>query len=493
MIKREHVMPFDISNLNIVSEPPVKYESTNRKEKVKDFCFNYILGNPPFIGKHLQNAAQKVDMEKIFTGVNGAGVLDYVCCWYIKAAKYMQKFYCKTAFVSTNSITQGEQVGILWNELFNRYKIKINFAHRTFSWSNEAKGNAAVHVVIIGFSDLEAHEKYIYEYENIKAEPHQVVVSNINPYLVEGKEINILKRRKPICNVPEISFGSMPNDGGALLLTDDEKRELILIEHDAKKFIKPFLSAHEFLNGEKRWCLWLKNISPTELRKLKEVNKRVDLVKKHRTKSNRETTNALAEFPMLFGEDRQPTCDFILIPRVSSENRKYIPIGFFDKNYIAGDTCLTILNASIFNFGILSSRIHMVWVKYICGRLKSDFRYSNEIVYNNFPWPETPTKKQIEAVEKAAQKVLDVRNDFPKSSLADLYDILTMPPALVKAHNELDKAVDLCYRAQTFASETKRIEFLFELYDKYTSGLFATEKKEKNKKSPMKFHQGFKK
>ncbi|MFI5220781.1 MAG: class I SAM-dependent DNA methyltransferase [Bacteroidia bacterium] len=481
LIKREHVTPLDNSNLFLVEEPLEKYEKPKPKEKVRDFCFNYILGNPPFIGYAWQSKEQKSDMEKIFKGVNGAGVLDYVCCWYIKAAMYMQKFYCKTAFVSTNSITQGEQVGILWNELFNHYKIKIHFAHRTFKWSNEAKGNAAVHVVIIGFSDLEAKEKYIYEYENIKAEPHQVNVANINPYLVEGKDSFIKKRSTPICNVPPISRGSDAIDDGNLLLDEEEKKELVSSYPDLKKIIRPFLMGKEFLNNIPRYCLWLKDISATEIRKYPPIIERIGKVKVFRSKSKRVQTIKAADFPMLFGEDRQPNSNYLAIPKVSSENRKYVPIAICDKKIICGDKLFYMPNSTQWHFGILTSLMHMSWMKNVCGRLKSDFSYSNTIVYNNFPWPEAPTKKQMETVEKAAQKVLDVRKQFPECSLADLYDVLTMPPALVKAHNELDKAVDQCYRSQQFESETKRIEFLFELYDKYTSGLFAVEKPKRKK------------
>jgi hypothetical protein len=286
-----------------------------------------------------------------------------------------------------------------------------------------------------------------------------------------------VKRRKAICNVPEISFGSMPNDGGFLLLDDKDIIQFIKDEPESKKFIKPLLSAHEFINGKNRWCLWLKSISPTELNQLPRVKERVRLVKEYREKSTREATKKLAAFPTLFGEIRQPDTDYILIPRHSSEIRPYIPIGFFNKGFIASDSCLFIADASFYHFGIMTSQMHTVWVKNICGRIKSDYRYSNELVYNNFPWAENPSEKQINAVEEAAQKVLDIRAKFPESSLADLYDPNTMPPELVKAHQALDKAVDLCYRPQPFINETKRIEFLFELYDKYTSGIFVKEKK----------------
>jgi hypothetical protein len=280
-----------------------------------------------------------------------------------------------------------------------------------------------------------------------------------------------------------MSFGNMPLDGGHLLLSDDEKNAFILKEPKAEKFIKPLISAYEFLNGEKRWCLWLVDAEPSELKQLPEVLKRVEAVRKFRLESSRKQTIEKANNPSLFGEIRDFGESYVVVPRVSSENRKYIPMGFFDMNSIISDTCMGIPNCKEFHFGVLMSAMHMAWVKSVCGRLESRFRYSKDIVYNNFPWPENPTEKQIKAIETAAQKVLDARAQFPNSSLADLYDPLTMPPALVKAHNELDKAVDLAYRPQPFTSEANRMEFLFELYEKYTANLFTKEKPKKTKKT----------
>ena len=463
---------------------PMSWEKGTQK-------YNYILGNPPFVGKSLMNPEQKADMGLIFHVVNGAGVLDYVTAWYVKAATYMKEYnfiekanngqQTKAAFVSTNSISQGEQVGILWNELFNKYKIKIHFAHRTFSWSNEARGNAAVHVVIIGFANYDVDGKIVFEYQQIKGEPHAINVRNINPYLVEGKDVLLAKRRTPICKILEISFGSMPNDGGHFILDDNQKEELIQEEPRSIKFIRPLLSAHEFINGFKRWCIWLKDALPEEIRSLRSISERVDAVKILRENSTREATRRLGKFPTLFGEIRQPNTDYILVPRHSSENRPYIPVGFFSPDFIVSDSCLFIANAAKYHFGIITSIMHMAWVKTTCGRIKSDYRYSNEAVYNNFPWPQNPNEKQVQAVEVATQNVLNARAQFPNASLADLYDPSTMPPVLVKAHQALDKAVDLCYRSQPFINETKRIEFLFELYDKYTSGLFAGNKKKTSK------------
>lgn len=494
--KTEIDISADVTNIIKISEPTPHYNTVNvytnevkvlvsapEKKPISDkTTFDYILGNPPFIGKHFQNEQQKNDMDLVFKGIKAYGVLDYVTCWYIKAAKIIQNSNTKVAFVSTNSISQGEQPGILWNILFNLYEIKIHFAHRTFRWTNEARGKAAVHVVIIGFANFDTNEKYLFEYDDIKGEPHTRKVKNISPYLIEGKDLIIPKRKSPICNVPEIRFGNMPNDGGNLLINDDEVEAYKLIEGEVEKFIRPFLGAHEFLNGKKKWCLWFyKNQENLNLKRMRITYKRIEAVEQHRSKSKRKGTQTLSLFPMLFGEIRQPETNFILVPRVSSENRRIIPMSIYSPEYIVGDTCLSIASSNLFHLGILQSEMHMSWVKQVCGRLKSDYRYSSDIVYNNFPWPLNPTDKQIKLVEEKAKKVLDVRKEFPQNSLADLYDPLTMPPALVKAHQELDKAVDLCYRSQPFPNETKRIEFLFELYEKYTKPLLV-EKKTKKKK-----------
>ncbi|MBT3690417.1 MAG: class I SAM-dependent DNA methyltransferase [Campylobacteraceae bacterium] len=443
----------------------------NWEEVVNKDKLSFILGNPPFIGKQLQTKEQKEDMKLIFGKVKGAGVLDYVTAWYLKSANLIQGTSIKVAFVSTNSIAQGEQVGILWKELFNNYGIKIHFAHQTFNWSNEAKSNAAVHVVIVGFANFNIEKKKVFEYEDIKAEAHEKIVKNINPYLVEGKDLIVEKRRKPICNVPNISFGSMPNDGGNFLLTDEEKTELIQNEPLSDKYIKPLLSAREFLNAKNRWCLWLEDLNPNDLKSMPLVKQRIENVRNLRESSTREATKKLAEYPMLFGEVRQPKNDFILIPRHFSENRQYLILGYFDNNNIASDSCLSIDNITLSDFGILTSTMHMTWVKYICGRIKSDYRYSNELVYNNYPFLKDISDKNRLSVEQKAQAILDIRTEFKDSSLANLYDPLAMPPKLKKAHQELDKAVDKCYTNKTFKNDKDRIEFLFELYEEYISEL----------------------
>jgi hypothetical protein len=452
---------------------------TDWEEVVSKDELSCIIGNPPFIGSRIMTKHQKDCLTKVFGNSKNVGELDYVTGWYIKAAQFIQKTKIKVAFVSTNSIVQGLQTSILWKEMIINYNIVIHFAHRTFKWTNDAKGNAAVYCVIIGFANFDNSRKVIFSYEYIKGEAESNYVKTINPYLVETKNVFIERRQVPITNVPEMNFGNMPADGGEFLFTDEEKNSFILIEPESEFLFKPFISAFEFINNKKRWCLWLQDIEPGKLKNLKHVLQRVENVKKIREKSSRPQ---LASIPHLFAQITQPKgLDFILIPRHSSENRKYIPIGLFDKSNVGADSCLIIPNGTHYHFGVLTSKMHMAWVKTVCGRLKSDFRYSKDVVYNNYPWPENPTDKQKEAIEKAAQKVLDARAEFPNSSLADLYDPLTMPPALVKAHNELDKAVDLAYRPQPFTSDANRMEFLFELYEKYTAGLFAVERKGKKK------------
>jgi hypothetical protein len=428
----------------------------------------YILGNPPFIGSKLLNPIQRKEMEVIFDGVKNGKVLDYVTAWYLKAAKYIQETNIKVAFVSTNSIAQGEQVGILWKELFENYHIKIHFAHQTFNWSNEAKSNAAVHVVIVGFANFDTETKRVYEYEDIKSDAHEKKVKNINSYLVEGDDLVIESRSKPMCKTPKMSFGNMPLDGGNLIISDDEKEDFLKQEPNAKKYVLPLVSAREFLNGKYRWCLWLEDINPTELRSMPLVMQRVENVRVFRESSKAPSTQKHALTPTLFRDRNRPDT-FIVVPRVSSERRQYIPMGFFDKNYIVSDTCLSIPNGDLFLFGQLTSKMHMAWVKYTCGRLKSDYRYSKDLVYNNYPFPKDVSDKNKKAVETKAQAILDIRAEFTDSSLADLYDPLAMPPKLKRAHQGLDKAVDKCYTTKAFKNDKERIEFLFELYEEYLS------------------------
>ena len=375
----------------------------------------------------------------------------------------------KVAFVSTNSIAQGEQVGILWKELFENYSIKIHYAHQTFNWSNEARGNAAVHVVIIGFGNFNIDHKRIYEYEDIKDNAHEKSVKNINPYLVEGDDIVVEKRSIPISDVNPIKYGSIAIDNGFLILTDEEKLDLISMEPIAEKYIYTYGGGAEFIKKIKRWCLWLEHLSPNDLRLMPLVKNRIEKVKEFRKSSNREATKKLAEYPTLFGEIRQPKNSYILIPKVSSETRQYIPMGFMEPTHIANGSSMVIENATLYEFGVLESILHMTWIKYTCGRMKSDYQYSNTIVYNNYPFPKNISDKNKTTVEEKAQNILGIRASFPDSSLADLYDPLAMPPKLKKAHQELDRAVDKCYTKRTFKSDKERIEFLFGLYEEYVS------------------------
>ncbi|MCT7486691.1 N-6 DNA methylase [Aliarcobacter cryaerophilus] len=439
----------------------ISWEDVISKEKL-----TYILGNPPFIGSKLLNSNQRKEMETIFSNVKNGKVLDYVAAWYLKASKYIQNRKIKVAFVSTNSIVQGEQVGILWKELFTSYGIKIHFAHQTFNWSNEAKSNAAVHVVIVGFASFDTTNKKIFEYENIKSDALEKSVKNINPYLVEGDDLIIESRNNPMCKIPKMNFGNMPLDGGNLIIEDEELEEFLKKEPNAKNYILSLISAREFLNNKKRWCLWLENISPKELRNMPTVLERVEKVKIFRESSPAVSTQKHALTPTLFRDRNRPNT-FIVVPRVSSERRLYIPMGFFDRNYIVSDTCLSIPNGDLFLFGQLTSLMHMAWVKYTCGRLESRFRYSKDIVYNNYPFPKNVSEKQKKAVEEKAQNVLNIRSQFSDCSLADLYDPLSMPPNLKKAHQELDKTVDNCYGSKSFKNDKERIEFLFGLYEEY--------------------------
>ena len=450
---------------------------TLRKESEKKY--DYIIGNPPFIGSNIMKQNQRDQIVKQFENISGGGTLDYVTGWYIKAAKYIQDTKIKVAFVSTNSIVQGEQTSLLWGLLQNKYNIKIHFAHRTFKWNNEAKGNAAVYCVIIGFANYDTHNKSIYDYEDIKSEAHQIKAKNINAYLIDAKDILVEKKKKTICNVPDIFKGNYYAKSEGLIIEEEDLDYLITNEPHAKKWIKLLIGADEFINNRKRYCLWLVDCPPDELRKMPLVLERVNRVREDRLKSTDKGMKNLA--PTRFRETNNPA-KCLVIPVVSSERRKYIPMGFIDKNTISTNGNLIMPDAELLQFGVLMSTMHMTWVKTVCGRLESRFRYSKDIVYNNYPWPENASPNQIKSIEISAQKVLDTRAEFPNSSLADLYDPLTMPPSLVKAHNELDKVVDSAYRPQAFTSEANRMEFLFELYEKYTADLFTKEKVKKSKK-----------
>lgn len=469
---------------------------------------SFIMGNPPFIGRQYQTKEQKADLELVFQGMNGAGVLDLVAAWHIKAARYIQaNKNIPVAFVSTNSLTQGEQVAILWTELL-KLNIKLFFAHRTFRWSNEGRGVAAVHCVIMGFycagansfalSGVGDANKFaptcrLFDYgDDIAGQPTEIKATQINPYLVDAPTVLIDKRRKPLNpNVPEMVFGNMPNDGGHLLLTEEEANAIRENDKIAAKYIRQFLGAEEFINNLPRYCLWLRDSSSDDRINSHEIETRVEQVEKIRSNSKRETTQELADTPYLFGEIRQTNYPYLLIPRVSSEQRKFVPIGYFKADAICGDSNFMLPNAGLYDFGLLSSTFHNAWMRTVCGRLKSDYRYSNTVVYNNFPFPEKVTAAQKKKIENAAQKVLDARaaeeklctEQEQKYSLATLYAAGNMPADLVKSHNELDKAVDAVYGYKGGKDDAARAAFLFERYQKLTAPLMDSEPAKKTRKT----------
>jgi hypothetical protein len=437
---------------------------------------SFVLGNPPFIGHHWQTPEQKEDQDIVMSSISASGVLDYVCNWYVKAAEYIQGTTIPCAFVSTNSISQGEQPGILWPELFNRYRLKIHFAHRTFPWESEARGKAHVHCIILGFGATDALIKRLTDYEADPEHPTVTTVANISPYLIEGPDRVVTNRSTPVSNVPKMSWGNKPTDGGHLIFTREERKEFLRREPGAAGFIRPFMSGGDFIDGVERYCLWLVNADPAKLRALPEVMKRIEAVKASRLASKALTTRAYAKHPTLFRQIAQPDSDYLAIPEVSSERRAYIPIAFLSKEVICSNKIQFVPGATVYHFGVLTSAMHMAWMKQVAGRLESRFSYSNSLVYNNYPWPEKVTDKQRAAVEAAAQVVLDARAQFPTSTLADLYDPLTMPAPLLKAHQQLDRAVDRCYRPEPFPSDRHRVEYLFALYEQLTAPLVTAAK-----------------
>lgn len=438
---------------------------------------SFVLGNPPFGGKKEQDTGQKADFRGIWGDVKGSGVLDFVTCWYRLAAQYIQGSAIEVGFVSTNSIAQGEQVAILWGALFN-LSIQIHFAHRPFVWESEARNPAHVHVVIIGFGVQSPVRPVIVEYESGVEHPISTAVKRINPYLVAGPDILIHKRTSPISPAPQMSYGSMMIDrdrkdkaAKGLVLTEAERQVIIASCPEMEPFILRLYGAEEYINSEVRWCLWLVNAPASLVRGCRAVQVHLESVRRFRSTSTRPQTNALAAAPGLFGEIRQPNVRYLFVPKVSSENRHYIPMGFLGPRDIASGSALVIPGADLYIFGVLTSAIHMAWVSQVCGRTKSDYQYSAQLVYNNFPWPDSPSDAQKATVERAAQAVLDARALFPGQTLADLYDPLTMPKPLGDAHRGLDRAVDRCYRKHPFDSERGRVEFLFGLYQKLSAPL----------------------
>lgn len=441
----------------------------NWEDVVPKTKLNYIMGNPPFVGYSLQDKAQKEDILSIYVDENGkpyktAGKIDYVSGWYFKAASFMQGTAIRTAFVSTNSITQGEQVAGVWKPLYDRFGIHVDFAYRTFRWDSEASLKAHVHCVIVGFSVASYLEKkWIFTGDRAQE------AENINAYLMDAPNVFIDSRSRPLCAVPLMTTGNRPADGGHLIIEDVDYADFIKKEPLAKQYIKKLIGAAEFINNKKRWCLWLVGVSPADLRKMPLVMQRVEACKADRAAAPDAGRRKLAERPTQFREINNPDT-FVVIPAVSSERRKYIPIGFLDKETIATNLVITIPDATLYHFGVLTSNVHMAWMRAVCGRLKSDYRYSKDVVYNNFPWP-TPTDEQREKIEQTAQAILDARNLYPDCSLADLYDEAAMPPELRKAHQQNDKAVMQAYGFWgKLNTESACVAELMKMYQKLAEG-----------------------
>jgi hypothetical protein len=467
---------------------------SERTEEEKDWkqgllvYYDYIIGNPPFVGARQMNREQKEDVLRIFGPEwKNVGNLDYVCCWYMKAFRARAIGGAKIAFVSTNSICQGEQVADLWKPLMEK-GLCIDFAHRTFRWDSEAKIKAHVHCVIVGFSrkdgppvDTTKHypgisslskPKYdaLTDYkEGVIYDNDKVVkAKNINAYLLDAPNVFIGKRSAPICNVPWIGIGNLPIDGGNYLFTKEEMDEFIKLEPKSAQYFKPWYGSEEFIYQKPRYCLWLGYCSPAELRSMPHCMKRIEAVRDMRLASNRPGTRKLADRPTRFSTENMPLTNYIIVPKVSSEKRRYVPMGFMSPDVLASDLVFLIPEATLYHFGILESNVHMAWMRAVCGRLKSDYRYSKDVVYNNFPWP-TPTDEQKDKIEQTAQAILDARALYPDSSLADLYDELTMPVELRRAHQENDRAVMAAYGFPVKTmTESQCVAELFKLYQELT-------------------------
>lgn len=403
---------------------------------VPAYRLSYLMGNPPFVGGMYMSEKQKEDIRRIFEGVKGAGEFDYVCAWYKLAADYIGSNHIQAAFVSTNSICQGESVLNFWKYMIQECGVKINFAYTTFEWNSESEKQAKVHCVIVGFSRVNTEkEKRIFDNNG-----NSIACKNISPYLTGGENCFIETRSAPLCDVPPMRFGSMPRDGGGFILTPEEKEKLLKEEPLAQKWVRPYIGATEFLNRKERYCLWLVGANPSEILKCPTVKARIEAVRDFRAASKAAGTRKFAETPMVFCQIAQPDSDYIIVPKTSSGRRKYVPLGFMDKDTIASDLVFLIPDANIYEFGVLMSNVHNAWVRTVCGRLKSDYRYSKDIVYNNFPWP-TPSEKQKQVIELTAKGILEAREQYPDSTLAEMYSNLDLFPLLKKAHQQNDRAV----------------------------------------------------
>ena len=475
---KANIYKIDSDDTTLISEPTVKYGEVNIVTKEVEFKnvedlqtpktisveYDYIMGNPPFVGKKEQSKRQKEDMDLVFREEKnkGLGILDYVCSWYYKATKITQNKKTRCAFVSTNSITQGEQATVLWKMLFSEFNFSIDFAYQTFKWENETldkKHMAAVHCVIISFSSYGNNVKAIFNNEDEK-----ISVKNINQYLCNAPAVFIESRTTPISKSLAMCYGSMPIDDGHLILTKDDVELLLKENPENKKFIRSYMGGAELIKNQERWCLWLKDFSPKELKSSRFVAERVKQTKDFRLSSGRSQTQNLASIPWLFGEIRQPETNMVVIPKVSSEARRYIPISFVSPEIIINGSALIVPNASLYEFGVLTSSIHNSWMRTVAGRMKSDYQYSSNIVYNNFPWC-NPTDEQKAKINQTAQAILDARAKYPESSLADLYDETFMPIELRKAHQANDRAV---MEAYGFAKDTTECEIVAELFKMYS-------------------------
>lgn len=452
----------DYHEINVVTQ---RFDGEMKPDKQRyQIDYDYIIGNPPFVGYAYQTQEQKNDLANLMKGFGKN--IDYVAGWYYKASQLIKHTKTRCALVSTNSITQGEQVTAIWKPLFEKFGIHIDFAYRTFRWDSEASQKAHVHCVIIGFSSIK-NERPLYIYDG----EHVTNADNISPYLLNTPTVFIESRKNPLSSIPEITKGSIPVDGGNLIIESNEYDDFVNREPLATKYIRRFLGAREFLHDLPRYCLWLDGASPKELNQMPLVKERIAKTREFRRSSTKAATRKYADMPTRFMEIRQPKDKYIIIPSHSSENRKYIPLGFMSPDVICGNANLMIPNAKLYHFGILESNVHMAWMRVVCGRIKSDYRYSNDIVYNNFPWPK-PTEAQKAKIEQTAQAILDVRAKFPDCSLADLYDELTMPPELRKAHQNNDRAVMQAYGFDTKIKSDEQESFivseLFKLYQTMT-------------------------
>ena len=467
----EKIIHHDIDFLPLRSYANI-HEGNSLKIDWNEVCpkdqLDYIIGNPPFVGYSLQSKEQKADLLNIFVNEKGkpfktAGKIDYVAAWYYKTAKFMQDTNVRAALVSTNSITQGEQVAAIWEPLKELFGVHIDFAYRTFRWDSEASLKAHVHCVIIGLSATPTDKpKLLFDNGQV------IEAKNINGYLIDAPDIFVESRNKPLCDVPAMIYGAKPTDGGNLLLSAEEKDELLKAEPQAIPFIKRLIGSQEFINNKERYCLWLVGVSPALLRQCPRVMKRVEAVRDFRLASSKAATRKKAEIPTLFDEPRFSESDYIVVPRHSSENRKYVPMGFIDADCIPNDSIQFIPSATLYHFGILESNVHMAWMRAVCGRLKSDYRYSKDVVYNNFPWP-SPTPEQEAKIKATAKTILDARALYPDSSLADLYDPTLMPKELLQAHRQNDRAVMQAYGFSIKTTESECVAELFKLYEKYAN------------------------